>query len=479
MPKYDGIQSLRLALETAQPFKDALSVLERTNHYADLIQNPMVDKIGAVNLALTQGTFDTILSTRLQELYRPFEEYQLLMDTLGKNLVKPSVYENISSALLTVTDRLALIDQQAAIKNIGTGLSVLTSATQLAVDTTWLHDESAWAVTKSALSTIDTAGLTMSSLTKLALLEHETSLLDSPALQQITSAASQIASIQEAICPTPQITRLLDDFTRFASNQHLAIQKSISDQAEVEWRLGAIDAASRFVDRQVKWTEAIAEEIPDGLNSGKIEEGSIDGLPSPVSQIGFHIGYSNRKNVAITPEEALGQSTLVEITEKGKKISENIVILNELMKDRGEEDVFKYTDKVAKGFITMSTMVCTSDAQMGSIIDALYFIFYENIERIKKMIGGGDKKIGNQIVRENDTYQCIFNVKTIRSDLRHDLDHGRDAEIKKKLMDVGDCYKHYCKQRPLKAKDYKMLQLGLYDEFLSLEEELIERVAID
>ena len=92
MPKYDGIQSLRLALETAQPFKDALSVLERTNHYADLIQNPMVDKIGAVNLALTQGTFDTILSTRLQELYRPFEEYQLLMDTLGKNLVKPIVY---------------------------------------------------------------------------------------------------------------------------------------------------------------------------------------------------------------------------------------------------------------------------------------------------------------------------------------------------------------------------------------------------
>lgn len=479
MSKFDSInESLKLALKVTQPFKDAISVLERTNHYADLIRNPVIDKIATVDSALTQGIFDTMLSSRLQDLYRPLEEYQLLMDALGTNLVKPNVYENLSPALLTIADRLSLVAQQNTIKNFGAGLSVFASAGQLAVNTTWLHEESSWAVARSALSAIDTAKLSVGSLSKLAMLEHETSLMDSPAIRQITSAASQIASIQEALCPKPQIARLLEDLAGYAANQHLAIQKSIDDQAEVEWRLGAIDAASRFVDRQVKWTEAIIEELPDDLYPDGAEDVVADASPSPVSQIGYHIGYSNRKNTDVTPEKALEQSTLVEITEKGKAISENIITLNELMKDRGEEDVFKYTDKVAKGFITMSTTVCTSGAQMGNIIDALFFIFYENIERIKTVIGEGDKTIGDQIVRDNDAYQCIFNVKTIRNDLRHDLDHGSNKEVRKKLMSIGDCYKHYCKQRPLRAKDYKLLQLGLYNEFLLLEQQLIEKVVV-
>ncbi len=159
----------------------------------------------------------------------------------------------------------------------------------------------------------------------------------------------------------------------------------------------------------------------------------------------------------------------------GDLISENIVYINKLREDKGEAVVFKYTSKTAMGFINMSSIVCTSNSVMGTLIDNLYFMFYENLKRIKTFIGGGDEKVGDQIIREDDLYQCIFNVKTIRTDFRHDVDHGGEKSIRKKYMSIGDCYKFYCKRRPIKAKDFKLLQLGLYNDLLKLTEKLIEQ----
>ena len=65
----------------------------------------------------------------------------------------------------------------------------------------------------------------------------------------------------ETFAPGPQISRLLLDYAEYASIQHNSIQQAQDDQEEIRWRLAAIDAASRFVDRQVKWTEAFSDEI--------------------------------------------------------------------------------------------------------------------------------------------------------------------------------------------------------------------------
>ena len=99
--------------------------------------------------------------------------------------------------------------------------------------------------------------------------------------------------------------------------------------------------------------------------------------------------------------------------------------------------------------------------------------FYENIEHIKFLIGDGDKNKGDEIIREQDIYQCIFGIKTIRSDIRHDLDHGSTKDRKAHFKRVGDCYKKYCGNRPIKPKEFKQLQDRLYDEVISLENHLI------
>lgn len=468
----DSIEAMIRAIE---PFKDAVSILKQKN-YADILNSSLIDSIDMVNSALTQGVFDTVLSTNLQEMYMPLKEFQIMSEALGNSLVKPDVYENISSALLAISDHIGFIDRQSAIMDMAGGLSAIASASQSIVDTTWFHDKNIWTVARTALSEIDTTILSTGELSKLVRLEYETSLINNPALEMITSAASQISSIMETFAPGPQISRLLLDYAEYASIQHNSIQQAQDDQEEIRWRLAAIDAASRFVDRQVKWTEAFSDEISEYMDCGESEYGEFDiDSPSCVSQIGYHIGYSKRKNSAVTPEEALEQSSIVEITERGKTISENIVIINKIMKDNGQEDVFKYSDHVATALINLSTIVCTSDDQMGTILDDLYILFYENIKHIKLIVGEGNLELGDQIVRDEDIYQCIFNIKTIRNDYRHDLSHGNEAEVRKKLTNIGDCYKSYCKHRPLRAKDYKMFQLNLYNELLQLEAKLIEK----
>lgn len=470
MAKYIN-DELRFAIESAKPFKDALAVLDQIPAYSELFHNPVMDKLIEVESALTKGIFDSDLSLRLQELYKPVEEQQRVFEVLGNSLIRPSYYEGISSALLAVSDRLGVIDQQQAIQNMTAGLSVFAKAIDV-VNTSWIHDDNIWGVAKAALSSLDTTVLGTGAFSKLVRLEHETSLM--PGLEKLTSAAAQIASIQDALGPQIQMGRLLSDFAGFATNQHIAIQKMNDNVAEISWRLEALDAASKLVDRQVKWSEAIVDAIPADLILEDDDEEEVNDYPSVISILPQHIAYSKRKNEEATPEEALETSTLVEITEKGKYISEKIVLINKLCEDRGDEWLFKYTNKVVTGMINMSTMVCSSQDQLGSIIDVLYFVFYENLERMKTFIGAGDNKVGDQKIRDEDVYKCIFNVKTIRNDLRHDLDHGKEKEIRKKFVNIGDCYQHYCKKRPLKAKDFKLLQLRLYDEFISLADSLVE-----
>ena len=53
----------------------------------------------------------------------------------------------------------------------------------------------------------------------------------------------------------------------------------------------------------------------------------------------------------------------------------------------------------------------------GDVIDGLYFIFYENLKHIKEVVT-------DEAVRNEDVYQCIFRVKDMRTDIRHDYEHG-------------------------------------------------------
>jgi hypothetical protein len=255
---------------------------------------------------------------------------------------------------------------------------------------------------------------------------------------------------------------MLEDLQTLAEQQHKLMQRA----GEVsEWRLGLLDCASRFVDRQVTWSEGFITEVQDKIDETDLENQS-EKQSSPVSLLPQYLGYANRENVSLTTEEAFEKSVLVEITEKGKRIMDNIVRLNDLRADKGQKAIFKYTGKLVRVATNMGSLICRTEDDLGKLIDGIYMLFYENLEHIKAL--DSDDAVRNEYV-----YQCIFRVKDIRTDLRHDYEHGKNSDIRKKRNEIFDCYRHYTNKPVLqKQRDFVTLQRRLYDEILALEDHL-------
>lgn len=454
----DDFSGFRSAFEEMnklrQPYQDAMEVLQRNGHFADMFENPLADRLGIMNSALTQGLVDDSLSNSISEMFAPYHELsaiQSALDALGTSF-SPLINTDIFSSMHLFEDKMD-----------------------------WMKQESNWMVNKSLLADLDTlaiSGMTGAFAT-LCRLEQETALI--PTIpDSLISASSQIASVASVVKQNSVIddffssTRILEDYCDLAIKQYRLIN-SVSDQEEVSWRLGMMDAVSKYVDRQVSWTVHIADDVAkSGIDVDVEALEEPDDYESGIALIPTHIGYTKRADVDKTPSEGLEESVIVAITEKGKQISEGVLTINKLKLDDGADRVFGLSETVVKGLMDVGSIICINDDQLGKVIDGLYFIFYENIEHIKLLAGNGDKEKGDALVRNEEIYQCIFDVKTIRSDLRHDLDHGKDNERRKKLKSVGDCYKSYCGRRPLKEKDFKKLQNKLYDEILILENRLIE-----
>lgn len=357
----------------------------------------------------------------------------------------------------------------------------------------WLRKGNPWLMGKSAVIDAEGLGLVSKLMPSHSLLELEKKTfqmadrlsmdLEMPIASAQFSLIDSISDMagdkwKKMIAPPSFLT----DYEKLVENQHKAIQKVLRrDEFDIEGRLGMLDAASKFVDRQVGWTsgflntvqeqaqeerEAYDEVIPDIDAGGTKDEAEI---PSTLSKIPQYIGYTNRKDLHITPEEGLEKSILVEITEMGKQIVENAMAINNLCESKDRDIFFKLTGKLVTGAVGIATITCTSRDELGKVIDALYFLFYENLERIKKVVT-------DQAVRGESVYACIFAVKSIRTDFRHDFEHGKEASIKKKRKEINDYYKKYCGRIPLKQKDFLILQKNLFGDILRLEEHLTEKL---
>lgn len=478
------------SLPPPSAMEQARQALSLKNRYPGLFQ------LGQIHTALESGAFKQWhgIEQSLQQMCEPFlsarqlindheASIRALMGTPFVDLMNVSRYtmeNNLSSGLLKSNLIPALTESHKlavrALDTIPPVMEKLTSMGQALVDTTWMQEDASWIVETSKLGEISTEGIAASKLTELLSLEQQTGkMLANIGQSHLTSIAAQIASIgeayshisdywKEAIAPSS----IIDDLGNLALRQHEEMQRvgTVS-----EWRLGLLDAASRFVDRQVTWANdlvaGLQNEVEITENVDDIEAEDYADVRSPVALISQHIGYTNRRNITRSPEEGLEKSSIVEITEKGKRIIENAVAINQLCADIGHDDMFKYTGRFVINATKISGTMCSSEETLGIIIDCLYMVFYENLERMKKVVT-------DNAVRNEAVYQCIFRVKSIRTDLRHDYEHGPESQIKKKRKDIMDCYRHYTNQPLLRTQsDFIMLQKRIYDEFIALEEHLI------
>ncbi|NQU51243.1 MAG: DUF262 domain-containing protein [Bacteroidetes bacterium] len=111
--------------------------------------------------------------------------------------------------------------------------------------------------------------------------------------------------------------------------------------------------------------------------------------------------------------------------------------INKIYQPKEGQDLFKMTTAVLSGSITLPKPIETEE-DFKAFIDALYKIIYES--------SGSLKRIPEVLLNDESVY---FDIKHLRTDLFHDVEHGPTAKIKKKKEIISAIYDKYTSKKSL------------------------------
>jgi len=110
----------------------------------------------------------------------------------------------------------------------------------------------------------------------------------------------------------------------------------------------------------------------------------------------------------------------------GDSITQLIDQLNKKYAAKGGEDLFKATNKTAQALVRIRKTVNSLD-EYKALVDDLYFLFRESV---------GSRLGGNWPASFAD-------VNELRTDLRHDVDHGDAGKVRSKRRKIGKIFGKY------------------------------------
>jgi hypothetical protein len=114
------------------------------------------------------------------------------------------------------------------------------------------------------------------------------------------------------------------------------------------------------------------------------------------------------------------------ITELGDSITQLIQQINHKYQAQHGDDLFKATNKTSPALLKIRKPI-RSDSDYAALIDNLYFLFRESV----------GTRIGEAWP------QSFSDVNTLRTDLRHDTDHGEASKVKAKRKKFGKVFERY------------------------------------
>ena len=405
--------------------------------YAGLVHAATPIQVETVGTAYLSGIyeFDTSLAQRLNEIYEPLAamgNISAIENAFGKTLqelINPSIYISNLTGICSAMDNFT---------------SVVTNIGVSPIDTSYMQLASPWITDIANLGTIDTSLLDGidTTFSKIAQIEQETSVIPLVAehFSKITSASTQLVTIgksilgvadqwREIIAPM----RLLDNYSEFVLHQHELIQKAAleNDDNSIEWRLGLLDATSKFIDRRIIWANEFAAEVQEEIEFVNFspDENELD-----ISAIPQYVGYSKRDRSDVAA--ALAESNITITIEKGRLIVQKAKLIQEICNHTAAGiHLFENTEAYLNSYMVLAGYFCRNKDSLSSVVEALFHLFGEQYEIIASLIN-------------TDELHCIEKVKEFRS---------------------GKIY-------PVGQKAISQLQTDLYDSFLLLEDVLIQKL---
>ena len=366
--------------------------------------------------------FDTSLARHLSLMTEPYQSMldnmaaiENMMGTRFSELVQPQIYvPGISAGLTTLASASAQLGEEVQIAHAVSGVAAIAEQTARVLKP--------WQTDLDVVSAFD-AVIDNSAFSRLVGMEKAVAGLSGVMSQfdQMTSVSAQIASLQQvgltdawkrAITP-PELLLGLNDF---AVKQYELIQKATDDRS-IAWRLGLINAASKFVDEQVAWGSALAIDIDEEAPEAEIVVPDFADLP-------VILGPAKRDNKDVG--EAFDESQFMEITGVGKLIVQKAKAVNDFCKARSMPLIFPESD-LLNWAMALSGSFCRDAEGLDDVLQTLSEMFIR--KPVMDLIG---------------QHRCFADIEA----------HQGTTEIKKKLI--------------------TRVQKQIYYQIIGVEDELIE-----
>jgi hypothetical protein len=148
---------------------------------------------------------------------------------------------------------------------------------------------------------------------------------------------------------------------------------------------------------------------------------------------------------------------------------QKVVEINDAITIKGEEQIFKLTNRAVEALIALPMLVTIDRITFGEFVDHLYFIFYE--------AAGKDKlRILNLI--NNTEAQPIWDIKHLRNFVyRHDIEHGDQKGILKKYQTIAQLFQRLIgKSYPRSKEDFRLMQIKLVNNILSMLQLILKKI---
>ncbi len=305
----------------------------------------------------------------------------------------------------------------------------------------------------------ETASVLKASEINLPFAMHSLQIAD--ILQGIGSLNVDVLPQIDEVLASSQLVR---DYTSLVERQHIQIQKNVEHSAT---RLKVIEIATGLLQDQIISAAQYAENEYDSEDVS--EETPLTSARTGIQFIPSYLGYAFKENAKYDLDEEFAKSAVSKIWNSGREIPQKIEYINELCMATGKDSIFKPTSKTYTAVQCLLTSFSADDTTFGCVIDSLYMLLYEGSGSAKRILD----------VLPDAECTTLWNIKHIRTDFRHDIEHGDEKKYLAKKKLIGCAYQSICgKARPLKQKDWVTAHSTLFEQVDKLLQSIIDKLSV-
>lgn len=260
-------------------------------------------------------------------------------------------------------------------------------------------------------------------------------------------------------------SHLLVNYSSLVEKQCAHIQRDVTKSDK---HLRVIELATKVVQDQIVSAGTYVSDGTANVNSHPEEE-TESNSKTIIQYMPVYLGYALRENSPYELEEEYAKSAMGQIAEGGKSIASKIQHINELRMAKGEEPMFTPTNKIYTAVSCLISSFAVDQNTFGNVIDSLYMLIYE---------GSGEAKRILEVLTKEES-NTLWDVKSLRTDSRHDVEHGSETKIKNKKREIGEVYQSICgKLRPFKQKEWVTAHCNLFVQVNAFLDLIIEKISV-